>query len=681
MKIKPILLMICLLVSVSDPATNFANEPTAEGRDYQVEFRDGTIVTRKFAKTTLLWSNVSSAGELSKKPIQFARIKSLKLASEPASAQLAEVLRLIAQLDSDNFYAREIAETELIASGARFRAVIEQNTNMKTADGTYRLQRVLNSMKSSKDKRGFELDMLTLVDGTKLSGDAGNDDFVLVAGDGKSRSVARDLIASISPANQPLKTRIRKSEFVRTKLYHNHAKFMKDRGLRLVDFQHRPNDEQLRSIDKDVTKAFVDWGMVLGTEFPEGAVGISGYTIRGGDRPVGGNSVCVYQSKDRTVKRFQGVMEITFCKPGQQNVPHGVHDVGMFISRVEHSRDVLVEAWDAAGRLIGVCSSSDEPCTFCGISSSVPIAKVRVLSNPWMLELRKLNAPPERSFRQKVDLDYAVDTIMFSPPKPVDSLKPERHYLGKNGDVINASEIRVFGKNRIEVDAENIPTTIIGFSDANTIALQPAETAVTDAPYQQKWLAMLRDNSVLQWSEGSPLRSQTLGQDIDPDLLVAVWPANKRPHLPLGDDFENGKNVLVYPGCRVATGEVVMDQAGFRWDSQNVLTEDLHREDEQKVDPRSNDVPDAVAPRMKSYGWDISELPAYEIPTIWFAQPQSMLADQGSIKLEGGEVLVFGKDALFQLVSMDQQNVTLKFAEQTITVPLSKVTKIVVPQE
>jgi len=94
--------------------------------------------------------------------------------------------------------------------------------------------------------------MLTLDDGTELSGDAGNAGFQLVSSDGTSRSVPRSLIASITPASQPLKTRFKESETVRTKLFHSHAKFMVRPNLKLVDFQHRPDGELLRSIDKNI---------------------------------------------------------------------------------------------------------------------------------------------------------------------------------------------------------------------------------------------------------------------------------------------------------------------------------------------------------------------------------------------------------------------------------------------
>ena len=647
----------------------------------QLLYRDGTILTGQFVDPTLLWTDVSESGQMTKIPIEVNKIKSLTLTLEPASANLADVLKLISDLDSDDFFVREEAEQRLKKAGSKFRSMIERNTKMKTPDGTYRLKRVLSSMKSNSTNSEFALDVLKLADGKKLTGDAGNKSFDFVFQGDRKVSVARNMIERISRANPELTTRPAGREVVETKLFHNHARFMKTPGLRLVDFQSRPDGSSLRSLDKNISDSFVDFGLKLGTEYPMGCVGISGYDIKGGDRPVGGNSVCVYQSKTRKVKRFQGVMEITFCQPGKKNVPHGVNNIGMFLSRVTHSRDLLVEAYDVTDRLIGVCESSDEPCTFCGISSTVPIARVRVLSNPWMLELRKLNAPEDKRAGQKVDQDFAVDSVMFSNPVPVDSLRKDRHFLGRNGDMVAASWVRIFEKDRIELASRSIKLLSVGLDAANTIVLKPIPKTLPNRRSDKAWMAMLSDNSIVRWNPTAPLKSTTLGQDLDHNEVIAIWPAIKKPQLPLAGDFDDGPRVIVYPGCRVVGADVEFDGKGYRWTKGEVRAENLHEENEQKVDQRSDDLPDKVAPRKKSYSFDVSSLPEYETPTIWFKQPTMTLASQGVIRLDAGEMLVYGKDALFQLKSIDARQITITFGEKELSIPLGKVVSIAPPQE
>lgn len=665
------LLLFCVLL---------AGDATAqeEGRKFQLLYRDGTSLTTQFSGSTLMWTDVSELGQMTRKPIEAGKIKSLTLTIEPASSQLSEILKYINQLDSDNFFEREEAETMLQKVGLRFRSMMERNTKLKTSDGTYRLKRVLSSLRSkSKGKSVFALDVLELEDGSKLSGDAGIEGLEFIFPGDKKVAIKRKFIERISKANQSLLTRSDPGETIETKLFHDHAPFMETPGLRLVDFENKPDGTILRSLDKNVSNAFVNYGLVLGTEYPMGCVGISGYDIKGGDRPVGGNSVCVYQSRTRTVKRFKGVMEITFCQPGKQNVPHGVKDIGMFLSRVNHSRDMLVEAYDSMGRLIGVCESNDEPCTFCGISSNVPIAKVRVLSNPWLMELRRENVPEKMRALQKVDSDYAVDSIMFSNPVPIDSLRKEKHFFGKNGDLVLANWIRVFDKDRIELGSKNVQLMSIGLNDANTIVLKTIPKTLPNRK-SNSWMAMLRDNSVVRWNTGSLLQSPTLGEKLSRDDVIAIWPAWKKPQLPLAGDIKDGGNALVYPGCRVIVKTVDVDEKGFRWSDGEVRTEELHEMREDKVDQRPDDLPDKVEPRKTDYSFkDFASVPEYETPTIWFKQPSTVQSKQGIIRLDGEEVLVYGPEAIFQLKSIGRKEIVLTYGERELTIPLNRVVAIV----
>lgn len=668
--------LLCVLLTTTDVNAQ------QEGPKLQLLYRDGTILTSQLAGPTLMWTDVSEFGQMTKKPIDAAKIKSLTLTLEPASEQLAEILKYINQLDSDDFFERDTAEAKLRKDGSRFRTLIERNTRLKTPDGTYRLNRILSDLRSSSKKSSeFALDILELEDGSQLNGDAGTEGLEFIFSNDKKVLIDRKAVERISRANTKLATRSGERRTVEAKLFHDHTKFMELPGLRMVDFENRPDGRALKSSDKNISDAFVDYGLVLGTEFPMGCVGIAIYDIKAGDKPVGINSACVYKSKTRTVNRFRGVMEIKFCQPGKKNVPHGVMEVGMFLSRVNHSRDMLVEAYDSMDRLIGVCESNDEPCTFCGIRSTVPIAKLRVLSNPWLMELRRANVPTKMRALQKVDTDYAIDSIMFSKPVPIDSLRKESHYLGKNGDMVVANWVRVFDKDRIELGSRNVQLMSVSLDDANTIALKPIPKVLPKRNANGAWMAMLRDNSVVRWNPRSLLQSTTLGQKLSRDDVIAIWPAIKKPQLPLEGDLKDGGNVVVYPGCRVLTTTVNFDEKGFRWSDGKVITEDLHEMRDDKVDQRADDLPDKVEPRKKNYSYDVTKLPEYETPTIWFQSPTAVRANQGIVRLDGDEVIVYGKDALFQLKSMDRKNIVLTFGDREVTLPIGKVIAIVPPQD
>lgn len=685
----------CILFGMVSSVSS-ASEPSES--KFQIEFLDGTTLTSTFTESTLMWTDVSEFGQMSKRPIDVSKIQSLTLADEPASDQLAAVFKLISDLDSDEFLTREQAEQQLRKTGRRFREMIAKYDALETPDGIYRLQRVLSSMRvSSTVKNGFTLDELVLDDGSKLTGDAGMSNLQFTI-NGKQFDIPRKQLAKISRANKVMVTRPATREFVETKLFHDHAKFMKGRELKLIDFEHKPDGTPLTKKDKNATTTFVDDGLVLGTAYPMGCVGISGFEINAGDKPVGLNSVCVYKSKVRLRSKYQGVLEITFCQPGKRHVPHGVNDFGMFLANVNHSRDILVEAYDAADRLIGVCESNDEICTFYGISSSVPIAKIRATSNPWILAVRKLMFAEMKDsdeyaerleikrFRDPyliIDHDFAADSMMFSKPVPIDSSRDTKHFLSRNGDMVNANWIRVFDTDRIELGAQNIDLMNVSLLQANTIGLK-AVPKVSKQQLQRRgtWKAMLRDNSVLEWNPGSLLRSNTLKQELSREDVIAIWPSTKQPQLPLSGDFDAGKNVLVFPGCRVATAEVSFDKSGYRWNGGNVLQENLHEENDQKFDQRSIefDVPDQVTPSRNKFSFNTNDMADYETPTIWFDKPTSMLANQGALRLDNGEVIVFGADALTTLDAITPKQVELTFRGKEIAIPISKIVAIVPPQ-
>ena len=72
-------------------------------------------------------------------------------------------------------------------------------------------------------------------------------------------------------------------------------------------------------------------------------------------------------------------MELRFCLPNQQSVRAGVHELGLFIARVNHSRDFIMEAYNADGQILGSVEASDQQYVFMGIKSSEPIVFVRIL--------------------------------------------------------------------------------------------------------------------------------------------------------------------------------------------------------------------------------------------------------------------------------------------------------------
>ena len=129
--------------------------------------------------------------------------------------------------------------------------------------------------------------------------------------------------------------------------------------------------------------------------------------------------------------------------PNQGSVAAGVMEFGMQMARVNHSRDFIVEAYNADNQLLASVESSDEPCVFSGIKSTQPIAKIRILSNPYLFRIDRA-----------IDEDYAVDSICFSPPVPIDSLTPKDQpsVTLNNGDLLKTNKIKLSGPDAISIN-------------------------------------------------------------------------------------------------------------------------------------------------------------------------------------------------------------------------------------
>ena len=650
----------------SSEGSDLARDRSNNAQLIQLKFRDGTIITAKLEDQPLIWKTVARSGKITESRINFSDIESLSLTKEPASEAMSAVLKLVKQLDSPIFSQRESAESELRKSGKGFREVFLQADRLATPDGRFRMTRVLNATRTRSSKRNsqlFALDRLTLISGKVLEGDAGklelNCDYLE-----KQVSVNRSMLQSIARPSPTKTTRpIDGDKPILVSLFHDQASFSKSGQHRLLEFENNGDGVPL-SEHEDISESYTNFGILLGTEFPRGFVGESGYDFAFKDNPTGDNSVCVYKSRAGT-QRFQGLMEFTFCEPGKKSISNGVHEFGCFIASVKHSRDILLEAYDAQGRLLGVCESTSEKCSFCGIKSSIPIARLTIRSNPWMLELRK-----------RVDMDFAVDNVYFSKPVPIDSTAVTRHFCGTNGDFIPLSSIRILDDEQIEVRARQLPLLTIDPATANCLRLQTTSRA---KPRRSGWMLLRSDNSTLHWDPSNFLYSSTLKKQIDVDDIVAMWPANRTMHFPVAGDFEHGENLLVFPGCRIASNKIELSDKGIRWKTEKVLQEALG-EDKVKTLEGKLLPPDNVVPDGTDLKFDDTSRKKFETPTVWLKRPTSITANQGFINTTTGETLVYGDESRMQLKSVSRSGITLSQDGEDIEIPIRDVVSFYPPQ-
>ncbi len=266
----------------------------------------------------------------------------------------------------------------------------------------HRIKRILSKLADAELETISEFDALTLNDGTKLEGDAGNFQMKCVFRD-QALTLSREDISLITRAAEIPPPVADKTTPVRVELFQQYVGQFYQPAQTLIDFESSPSGSDLGR-NTDVSNVFIPDGLIMGTDEP-GFVGISGYGFKFKALPPKDNSVCVFKTIGNFPQRFKGVMEFRFCLPNQPSIQAGVHELGFFIARVNHSRDFIMEAYNADGQILGCVEASDQQYVFMGIKSSEPIAFVRILANPFLFRVKR-----------KIDEDFAVDHVCFLPP-------------------------------------------------------------------------------------------------------------------------------------------------------------------------------------------------------------------------------------------------------------------------
>lgn len=695
--------------------------------EYEITLNSGSVFTIELDDQTINWTDVTAEGQLKEQPLKLSEVKTLVLSRAPASNQIAKLRRLILMLDSEDYQAREQAELELADPQLQSRATgllqAKVKDNNSSAELRYRALRVLSHFKRSSPAGDTEFDYATLSDDTSLEGDAG--DFSLRGSlRGAEVQLARPQIRMIrnlalpqtpTPSNP---TAVRESPRVNVRIYHDHEGEFLLPHQRLVEFETSPSAADLVR-EQDISETFIPWGLRLETE-RIGFVGISGFPLSR-DGPVGLNSICVFERRGTFNKQFIGEMVIRFCLPNQRSIPAGVHEVGFFIAKISHRRDIIVEAYGARGDLLGVIESTDASVNFCGIKSSEPITMLRVLSNPHLFRVDRI-----------VDEDYAIDSLSFSDPVPVpissdvrqiqDPEKwnpenplyrnpPRRGSRGseeiaelipdefqtnevhlKNGDVLLARTIDFLNERSIRVELDpkmSNRSDVEPFSASLQIALDDIRSLRFKRTSEQLtptkgWLIGLADQSRLRVEPGERFRSQ-LFRDLEFSLtdIVLLTAAEQPVRLPQLTDFETSENgepiaaVMVFPTCRIVAEKFELDDRKFAWEpgAQKI---------EQALWVTSMRSANDDDPTPTHHTVDFAETSSEEIPSVWLKPPQSLSDGLGWIKLIDGQQITLGGSAGFQLLNAGPRGLRVKLENQQqrtqpITIPLEQIEALVFP--
>lgn len=634
--------------------------PDLIGDEYQFSLRSGSVLTVETDGPAIEWTDVLPNGQMRKRDIELDQVQRLVLSNSPASKQVAEIRKFLNMLQSDNYLEREQAEAQLSDPkvGGRFLTLIKTEKEHPRLEVRYRVARVLDRLAESEEESISEFDTLLLKDGTQLEGDAGEFTFDVVYR-GQSLSLSREDIRLIGgPGATPSPNRPPMTP-VRVLVSQDYQDGFYQPGQTTIDFETAPGGSELKR-NTDVSDVFIPQGLILGTE-KVGFVGISGYGFKYKPMPPAGNSICVFETVGSYSKRFKGVLEMRFCMPDQRSVVAGVNELGLFIARVDERRDFIVEAYNADGQVLACVEASGSGCVFAGIKSPEPITFVRILSNPYLYRITR-----------KIDEDFAVDHVCFSPPVPVVSARESEQGLIrlKNGDVLKGKTIRPEnGSVSIDVKPLNQSLTL-PMKDVQTIRFNTDPVQIGAGT--REWMAMLEDRSVLRVEPGQQFQSQMFeGLSYTPDQVAGLWFARDKVRFPIAGDLESGNHVMVYPTCRLVAEDVEFRADGYSWQAAEKLEQvDVDHADgqEEKEDP---------TPDVSEIRFDDS--PPEDIPTFWNRLPQTQARGTGTLRLVDGQQLVLGGSVGFNIKRINQDAVTISVGGIEQTIPLSQVLSIDFP--
>lgn len=658
-------------VAVACAIATYGNASHAE--ELKVLYRNSTELTATLPSSTIDWVTVSKNGNLIDQEIELAEIKSLTLSRRKSSELIGQVRQNINRLGDTNYVVRENAELELATHGGQFKHLLKQMEDSPSMEIRHRVGRLLKGF-SKRNYPPLSLDTLILANGRTLEGEARN---FSLAGEyrGAQITLDRNMVAKLfqkkptvnepgdqdgivapSPDRQPVKTEI----------FHKHTDFFHP-DQREFKFETNANGKPFLNRDR-VDTAFVDDGLLFRNEQP-GYVGISVFSFRKfGGQPVDGKSVGLY-GRNRGSGQFKGFMEIRFCVPGKPNTPAGVKEVGLFIGRVEHSRDIVMEAYNAQGNVLATVEATDQQFVFAGVKSNELITRLRIFSSPWLKKLSR-----------EIDDDFAIDTLRMSAPIAVQSVggsqKQRPRIVLTNGDSFSTGSVIANGEGDLLTYVSGVSKLAVQFTlkqdELASVHLSSAASAENS-----QWKAMLEDGSVVNVSPGKTMASKLLNDDFLKDDLVALWKGSSPARYPIDGDWKSDQALVVFPTCRIQIDPFTLGDRAVSWTTKKKIQQMLML---GREDPNTKENREDPTPSETSFAY--ANTKAVQLPTFWNRQPLTNAPgrDTGVVELTDGQRFLFGDGKPFQFDRLKNREIRLTWMEENpVNIPLKNVRTIIFP--
>lgn len=644
------------------------------------------------------WKTVAADGTITQNEFKVSDIKSLKFTVSPASDEVARIRGLVAQLASDDYRERHAAERTLLDEGKPFEKVIEQAQDHKEPEVRYRVDRILSHLKKKKQDNvtrfSIDFDILELKDGRTLEGDIGdwalkgtwND--IEVALDRSNCHLVMDQLPFRTWSETDAETTTVKSRSIFDEFEIFNQQQLEDEkiivgeikeGYELASFDKGARGEKMVSDrDFDVGNLFIHRGCLLSCETHNGIVVISGYKFkksRSRQRSIG-NFYVEPQKKKKT--SYQGVMRIDFCIPGNGQVPATVNLAGVFTEIVipEHT---MMEAYNAAGHVIGLTYSARDKTSFLAVRSHEPIAYLKVSAN------HHLNV-------EKLNKDFAIDDLSYTPPVAA----PELNFTDLAGEgatqivVVTRDNQRLLAKSiqfnaaEAKLDVESVTEGIADFSVPldQVVWISMPQSRTINPPADDGVYVMLTDGSVLHCRfEQSLVSTLNPELEIETDSIIGIWNSNAVCRYPQHDDFEHGSVVAVRPLNRIAFQGGEFDWNNGRFDYQLEDARNIKQAMLSDETPTLTEVA-LIAhlgipenePDPGNIFFDESDI------SVWKSEPPVRAPGTGLLRTNDGQQFVLGGESGFELGDLDGDKLSVSRGLTSVTFALSDIHTLNLPK-
>lgn len=466
-----------------------------------IEFRDGSILRLPIVEEPWKVTVVRGTGKIEEVSLLPSQIQMLSLAQDDDFHKKRQILSLVQQLGSESFRRREDAYQRLLKFGPDIRADLKACLELTEDVETHvRLNDLLNELPEAKrDDVTFRIAFDRLhVKAPKLTfsgwGFLGAQPIHVVV-NGKKYALRRKDVARLTSGS------VEKSSAVPNAVkagFHRLSIDQFPKKCTEEGFENDPVTGRKLNVGENIEKLFVSKGFVLSTSIKSSYVSPNTFTVSGKSR---GWSVATHEPI------WNGVITIRFVQPGQEHIPAGVTYFGCYIAAVVPGGTELI-AYDRYDNELGRIATQQHNTDFLGVSSLVPIHKIRIVPNP-----------------QK-DKDYTLDDFIFVPASAVHSTHAEKFTVHLNdGDLILCKDVSLAqGKLHLKGLTAELPDLTFPLTELKRINMPQK-----DSPEQLAGMyAELKDGSIIFAPRGKDARKMPVFPR-RPNLLkdrkglVGVW--------------------------------------------------------------------------------------------------------------------------------------------------------------